>query len=79
MSRIIELKMEELEEAEIGSSKDIAELLQMAHKMRMEEIKAMQNENKEAGKVVVNNTTNAPAGTFGENYDSLLGKLMKGG
>ena len=79
MSRIIELKMEELEEAEIGSSKDIAELLAMAHKMRMEEIKAMQNADKDgAPKVVVNNGAPA-AGAFGENYDSLLGKLMRTG
>lgn len=40
LDKIIERKMEELEEAEIGSSKDIADLLQLAHKMRMDELAA---------------------------------------
>ena len=75
MTKIIELKMQELEEAEIGSTKDIADLVVMAHKMRMDEIKAMQNETKDTGtKVLVANG----AGAFGNNYDDLMGKLMKG-
>lgn len=78
MTQLIEQKMVEMAEAEIGSSKDIAELLMMAHKMRMEEIKAMQNENKESGPKVVVNAGGGNAGAFGANYDSLLGKLMNG-
>lgn len=42
MDRIIEKKLEEMEESEMGSNKDIAELIAMAHKMRMDEIKAAQ-------------------------------------
>ena len=37
---IIEQKLEELDESEMGSNKDIADLLALAHKMRMEELKA---------------------------------------
>ena len=37
---LIDRKMEEAEESEIYSNKDLADLLQMAHKMRMDEIKA---------------------------------------
>lgn len=75
MTDLIEKKMLEMEEAEIGSSKDIADLLMMAHKMRMEELKLIQAGEKEAGPKVVVNTG---AGQFGQNYDSLLGKLMGG-
>ena len=38
---IIERKLEEAEESQIYTNKDLADLLQMAHKMRMDEIKAM--------------------------------------
>lgn len=80
MSKIIEMKMEELEEAEIGSNKDIADLLALQHKMRMEEIKAMQAYDKESNPrpSVVVNTANGATGAFGTNYGSLMEKLMKG-
>ena len=38
---IIERKLEEADESQIYSNKDLADLIQMAHKMRMDEIKAM--------------------------------------
>ncbi len=76
MSRIIELKLEELEEADIGSNKDIADLLMMAQKMRMDELKAS-TPVEEKTSVVVNNS-NTGAGAFGDNYQSLMGKLMQG-
>jgi phage terminase small subunit len=41
MDTIIEKKLQEMEEAEIGSSKDIMEIMQAAHKMRMDEIDRM--------------------------------------
>ncbi len=77
MTYLIETKMDELKEAEVGSSKDIADLLALAHKMRMEEIRATQAEFKEGGgtKVVVN--AGQPA--FGDNYSSLMSKLSAGG
>ena len=39
LDTIIDKKLEELEEAEIGSSKDIADLMLMQHKMRIDEEK----------------------------------------
>ena len=40
MDTLIDRKLEEAEETEMYSNKDLADLLQMAHKMRMDEIKA---------------------------------------
>jgi len=73
LDNIIELKLEEMAESEMGSTKDIADLLQMAHKMRMEEIKAMENTTKIQTQ---NNVLITDAG--GSNYNKLLGKLYDG-
>lgn len=77
MSTLIEKKLEEMEEAGVGSTKDIADLLQMMHKMRMDEIKMMIALEEKKGpasqtNVQINNQ-------FGENYSSLLNKLTGGG
>ena len=40
MDTLIDKKLEEAEETEMYSNKDLADLLQMAHKMRMDELKA---------------------------------------
>lgn len=78
IDRIIDKKLEELEEAEIGSSKDIADLLAMAHKMRMDEMKAMtelekvQNQN-------IRTQTNIQIndGLGSSNYSKLLEQLTR--
>lgn len=75
MSKIIEVKLIEMEESETGSAKDIADLLKMAHTMRMDEIKAMQAEDKEVRPSVIVNTG---VEAFGGNYGSLMSKLMAG-
>lgn len=74
LDKLISKKIEELEEADIGSSKDIAELIMMAHKVRMDEIKAIT----EAEKITVKNQTNIQINSpFGEgNYGKLLDKLL---
>lgn len=76
MTTLIDKKLEELEEAEIGSSKDILDLIQAAHKMRMDELRAMAAlENAKGGKpqaVTINGTAQ-----FGNNYSNLLAKLNK--
>lgn len=79
MTNIIEKKLEELEEAEMSSTKDIADLLQMAHKMRMDEMRQMQAEEK-ATTVIKNqtNTQNNFNSEMGENYNSLLSQLAAG-
>lgn len=74
MSKLIEDKLVELEEAGISSSKDIADLLAMAHKMRMDELKAsgmLDKENVQPAK-----TTNIQVNSYGENYNSLLEKII---
>ena len=72
LDQVIELKMEEMEESEMGSQKDILELLQAAHKMRMDEIKAM----KEDAPKNQTNVMITEAG--GKNYNTLLGKIYNG-
>lgn len=77
MSSIIEKKLEEMEETELASTKDIAELLMMAHKMRMEEMKVMiqleaaSSDKKPGTQVNVQNN-------YGSNYGELMSKLVGG-
>ena len=80
MTRIIEQKLEELEEAEISSSKDIADLLALSHKMRMDEIKVQQAAEKESNgfKGQQTNIQNNFSNEMGSNYSALLGKLAGG-
>lgn len=75
MDSIIEKKMEELNEAEIGSSKDILEILQFAHKMRMDEMNAMAK--LEAARAAgVKNQTNIQINGGDTNYGKLLDTLL---
>lgn len=77
LDKIIEKKLAELEEAEIGSSKDIADLLMMAHKMRMEEIAAIAKAEGGVGNNIkrqVNVQINDGVG--GNNYNALVQKLV---
>lgn len=90
LDSVIAKKLEEMEDAEIGSSKDIADLLLMAHKMRMEEIDAMLKYEKlqqtrelayikERSKVIhTGPTINIQDNSYGgSNYGSLLAQLME--
>ena len=54
---IIEKKLEELDEADMTSNKDIAELLQLAHKMRVDEMK-IQTDAVKAEQSGIKNQTN---------------------
>ena len=80
LDMLIEKKLEESEETEIYTNKDMADLLQMAHKMRIEEIKA-QTEMEKAKAQVVKTQVNIQdnSGTpFGQgNYGELIKRLMK--
>lgn len=79
LDKIIDKKMEELDEAEIGSSKDILDILTLAHKFRMEEMaaatKLIEAQNKQQA---IKNQTNIqineqlPQG----NYGDLIAKLL---
>ncbi len=79
LDTLIDKKMEEAEESEIYTSKDLADLLQMAHKMRMDELKA-QAELEKAKATNIKNQTNVQIndGAFGTgNYGKLMSKLLK--
>ena len=81
MDAIIEAKLEEMDETGLGSAKDIADLIQLQHKMKMEyinaELKMMELQMKAEKQDVVNQTNvqvNALAG--GDGYNALLDKLL---
>jgi hypothetical protein len=82
MDTIIEKKLQEMEEADIGSSKDITEILALSHKMAMDildkQIKlATIQERNQPIKNQTNVQINSGSGN-GVNYDNLLSKLMAG-
>ena len=76
---IIDKKLEESEESQIYTNKDLADLIQMAHKMRMDEIKAMA-ELEKAKASNIKNQTNVQINIelpFGQgNYGKLMEKLL---
>jgi predicted transcriptional regulator len=81
LDQIIDKKLAELEESEMGSNKDIADLLTLAHKMRIDELKAQadlikaeQSSIKQQTNVQINET---PFGSG--NYGELMQKLLKEG
>jgi len=80
LDTIIDKKMEEAEESEMYSSKDIADLLNLAHKIRMDELKAQTElEKAKAGNIRTQNNVQVIADQpFGQgNYGKLMDKLLK--
>ena len=80
LDEMIESKLEEAKESGVYSNKDLADLLQMAHKMRMDEIKA-QADLQKAESTNVKSQTNVQINEglpFGQgNYGKLMDKLLK--
>lgn len=81
MDAIIKKKFQELEESDMGSTKDIIEILALSHKMTMDQLdRQIKLEQLRQGpaqtKTQVNNVQINDAG--GSNYERLLGKLMGG-
>jgi len=80
LDEMIESKLEEAKESGVYSNKDLADLLQMAHKMRMDEIKA-QADLQKAEATNVKSQTNVQINEglpFGQgNYGKLMEKLIK--
>lgn len=73
LDEVIENKLAEARESEMYSTKDLADLIQLAHKMRMDEIKA------EQGSRGITNQTNVQINEtpFGQgNYGKLMEKLL---
>ncbi len=82
LDEMIQSKLDEAQETGVYSSKDLADLLQMAHKMRMDEIKAMAEIEKVHTGNNIRNQTNVQineALPFGQgNYGKLMEKLLNG-
>jgi molybdenum cofactor biosynthesis enzyme len=80
---MINSKLEEAQETGVYSSKDLADLLQMAHKMRMDEIKALTELEKVQSSNTIRNQTNVQINEgipFGQgNYGKLMEALLKNG
>jgi molybdenum cofactor biosynthesis enzyme len=83
LDEMIQNKLEEAQETGVYSSKDLADLLQMAHKMRMDEIKAQAELVKaESTNIKTQNNVqiNSEGLPFGQgNYGKLMEKLLKEG
>ncbi len=80
MDTIIQKKLQEMDEADIGSTKDISELLALSHKMTVElldreiALRKLEKE-KDSVKTQTNIQINDNAGS---NYGSLIQQLLKG-
>lgn len=77
---LIDRKLEEAEESEVYSNKDIADLVALSHKIRMDEMKA-QTELEKARAANIKNQTNVQINSaempFGQgNYGELMKKLL---
>lgn len=81
LDEMINSKLQEAQESGVYSSKDLADLLQMAHKMRMDELKAQADIVKAEGSSI-RNQTNVQINEgipFGQgNYGKLMEKLLHG-
>jgi len=82
LDEMIQSKLEEAQETGMYSNKDLADLLQMAHRMRMDEIKA-QAEAEKVSTTNIRNQTNVQINDgslpFGQgNYGKLMDKLLNG-
>ena len=79
LDEMIASKLEEAQESGVYSGKDLADLLSMAHKMRMDEIKAQTELAKaEAGSIKTQNNVQINSEVpFGQgNYGKLMEKLL---
>ena len=80
LDKLIDQKLEEAEESEIYTNKDLADLLMMQHKIRMDEMKA-QTEFEKAKNGAIKTQNNVQINTdvpFGQgNYGNLMKKLLE--
>ena len=73
MDNLFEIKLEEMKDSEMGTAKDILDLMALQHKMRMEELKLTQPAAQPAIKNQVNVQQNGT--NFGTNIDALVNAL----
>lgn len=79
MDVIIQKKLQELDEAEVGSSKDIADLLALSHKFTMEQMDRQIQLEKVRSQSKVQTQVNMQVNEFGGDgtkYGSLISKLL---
>lgn len=79
MDAVLKKKFQEMEESQVGSTKDIAELLALSHKMSMELMdKEIQLEKIRAGNSGPKNQVNVQIneGGDGTKYGALISKLL---
>ena len=79
MDALIKKKLQDMDEAEIGSSKDITELMALSHKITMETLdKEIQLEKIRAGSLKSQVNVQINEGIGGSKYSSLIEQLIKG-
>jgi antitoxin component HigA of HigAB toxin-antitoxin module len=79
MDSIIKKKLQDMDEAEVGSNKDILEILTLSHKMTMEHMdKEIALEKIRAPKMQTNIQINNDMAAQGTRYGALLDQLMNG-
>lgn len=78
LDAVINKKLEEMEEAGTGSSKDITEILALSHKMTLDLLNAqIKLEEAKAKNTTIRNQTNIQVNDqSGSNYQALLDKLI---
>ena len=77
MDAVLKKKFQELEESETGSSKDIAELLALSHKMTMDEM-SRQIELEKLRQSTITRQTNIQINDGSSKYDNLIKQLIHG-
>jgi molybdenum cofactor biosynthesis enzyme len=80
LDAIIEKKLEEMDDAGVGSNKDIVEILTLSHKMTMEALdKELQLRKLEQSNIKTQTNIQINDGTGGgSNYGNLIEKILKG-
>lgn len=79
MDLVIQKKLEEMDEADIGSNKDITELLALSHKMTVELMdREIALEKLKQGNVKVQTNVQINEGGGGSRYGSLIQQLLSG-
>jgi len=78
MDALIKKKFQELEEADVGSSKDILEILALSHKMTMEQMaRQIELEKLQSSKVVSQTNIQINDASDGTKYGNLIQQLVK--
>jgi len=77
MDAVLQQKFQEMEESETGSSKDIAELLALSHKMTMDEL-SRQIELEKLRQSSVKTQTNIQINNGDTKYETLIRQLVSG-